>query len=557
MPEATRRGFLSAAASALVPPLRDGPAARRRPNVLVILTDDQGYGDLSLHGNPHLKTPNLDRIGREGVQFTQFHVCPVCSPTRSSFMTGRYNYRTGVVDTYLGRSMMYPDEVTVAEMLADAGYRTGIFGKWHLGDNYPLRAMDQGFQESLVLRGGGLAQPADAPGSTGYFDPILWRNGTEMKMRGYCTDVFTQAAVQFIETNRKDPFFAYVATNAPHDPLQVEDRWVKPFRDAGLPEHAAKVYGMLTNLDLNVGLLLGSLQRLGLERDTLVVFFTDNGPIGDNRYNAGMRGRKGTVYEGGIHVPCFMRWPGVINGDTKVDRLAAHIDLAPTILEACGVAKPAGVMFDGVSVWPLARRQKVEWADRTLFFQWHRGDEPQLWRDCAARNQRWKLVNGTELYDLAADPAESRDVSAGNAETVASLRAAYEAWFRDVSATRGYAPPRIVVGSEHENPTMLTRQDWRGPKAGWGPNDLGHWEIDIAREGNYEITLLFPAQTPAGEAEVVLNGQAVSEVVPIQDGDTTAKIGPLRLAAGKAALEPRLHYGAQTLGANYCVLRRL
>lgn len=546
-----RRSFLASAASA-APALLS--AKTKRPNVLVILTDDQGYGDLSLHGNPVLKTPHMDRIGREGVQFTQFHVSPVCSPTRSSFMTGRYNYRTRVVDTYIGRSLMDPGEVTVARMLGGAGYRTGIFGKWHLGDNYPLRATDHGFQEALLLHGGGLAQPADAPGSKGYFDPILWHNNQPVRTKGYCTDVITAAAIRFMEDNRRHPFFTYVAVNAPHDPLLVEDRYVKPYRDAGVPENTAKVYGMLANLDENVGKLLDSLTNLGLERDTMVIFFTDNGPYGA-RYNAGMRGAKGTVYEGGIRVPCFLRWPGVVKPGSTTDRLAAHIDLTPTILDACGVRKPDSVKFDGRSLLPLARGQNANWPDRTLFFQWHRGDEPQPFRDCAARNQRWKLVNGKALYDLESDPAEAKDVAADHPDIVAGLRAAYETWFRDVSSTRGFAPPRIVVGTEHENPTLLTRQDWRHPGEGWGT--LGHWEIEVAADGKYQFRLLFPPQAPTGEAEILLDGKPAAPVVPIPDQTAEITIGPLPLTKGKISLEPRLHFGAQTIGPEYCELRRI
>lgn len=538
----TRREFLAGTASLIGAAPRLDAQKTRRPNVLVIITDDQGYGDLSIHGNRHLKTPHMDRIGQEGVRFSQFHVSPVCAPTRSSLLTGRYNYRTGVVDTYLGRALMYPDEVTLAEMLGKAGYKTGIFGKWHLGDNYPLRAIDQGFQEALIHKGGGLAQPSDAPGSPGYFDPVLWSKGKEEKVKGYCTDIFTDAAMEFMEANKQKPFFAYVATNAPHDPLQVEDRYVRPFLEAKLPERVAKLYGMMVNLDENVGRLLGKVESLGLERDTLVVYLSDNGPAG-LRFNAGMRGTKGTVYEGGIRVPCFLRWPGAVKAGGRVDRLAAHIDLTPTILDACGVAAPSTVKFDGKSLMPLVRGEAAGWADRTLFFQWHRGDEPQAFRACAARNQRWKLVDGKELYDLEADPDEKSDVAEANPGVVAELRAAYEAWFKDVSATRGYAPPRMKLGTKHENPTMLTRQDWRGPRAGWKDGDLGHWEVEIARPGRYEFTLTFPPMEGAGEAEVVVGDSPVAERVAVAAKATTVKIGPVKLGAGRADIEPRLYVG--------------
>ncbi|MBL8296283.1 MAG: arylsulfatase, partial [Bryobacterales bacterium] len=376
----TRRSFLGATSAFAV----QTGKVRRPPNLLIVITDDQGYGDLSLHGNPHLPTPNIDRIGKEGVQFTQFQVCPVCSPTRSSLMTGRYNYRTGVVDTYLGRSMMYPDEVTLPEYLAKAGYRTGIFGKWHLGDNYPTRSIDQGFQESIVCNGGGVGQPSDPPGNS-YFDPILQHNGKGEKYQGYCTDIFFNEAMRWIGKNRRDRFFCYVATNAPHDPLTIGDGYVKPFQEKGLDETTAKTYGMVANLDENVGRMLAFLKKQGLERDTLVIFMTDNGPQRP-RFNAGMRGQKGTVYQGGIRVPSFWRWPGRLKPE-KVTRIAAHIDVLPTVLELAGV-KADGPRMDGRSLAPLLKGEEVDWADRTLFTQWHRGDEPELFRACAARNQR-------------------------------------------------------------------------------------------------------------------------------------------------------------------------
>ena len=223
--------------------------ASRRPNVVFLLTDDQGYGDLSIHGNPHIQTPAIDSLARDGAQFTQFHSSPVCSPTRSSLMTGRYNYRTGVVDTYIGRSIMRPDEVTLPQLMKTAGYRTGIFGKWHLGDHYPTRAMDRGFDESVVHYGGGIGQPADPPGGESYFHPILQHNGVAKRYEGYCTDVFFDEAMRFIETNRSRPFFTYVPANAPHTPLEVAEQWAEPFRKRGLADREARIYGMVANLD--------------------------------------------------------------------------------------------------------------------------------------------------------------------------------------------------------------------------------------------------------------------------------------------------------------------
>ncbi len=285
-------------------------AADLRPNVVVIMTDDQGYGDLGVHGNPKIKTPNLDAFTRQSVRLKNFYVSPVCSPTRASLLTGRYNYRTGVVDTYVGRSMMHPDEVTLAEMLASAGYRTGIFGKWHLGDNAPLRPIDQGFQQSLVLKGGGIGQPSDPPGGSSYFDPILQRNGKEERVKGYCSDIFAQALIDFVSQPGGEPFFAYLGFNCPHTPLLAPEPELamyramnldlKEFPQLGHPvpkgfaepaEMVARVYAMVTNIDTNVGKVLKALEAKAIAENTIVVFLTDNGPA-DVRFNAGLRGAR-------------------------------------------------------------------------------------------------------------------------------------------------------------------------------------------------------------------------------------------------------------------------
>lgn len=504
--------------------------ASRPPNVLLVLTDDQGYGDIGAHGNPVLRTPNLDRLRGESLWFDRFRVSPVCSPTRACLMTGRYNYRTGVVDTFQGRSMMHPDEVTLAEALSARGYATGIFGKWHLGDNYPLRPQDQGFEEVLVHRGGGIGQPSDPPGS-GYFNPVLQQNGRLAQFEGYCTDVFTDAALRFIETNRNRPFFAYLATNAPHVPLEIADRWVAPYLGGGLDERVAKVYGMVANADANVGRVLDRLAALGLDNDTVVVFLTDNGPqLPPERYNAGMRGAKGTVYEGGIRVPCFVRWPrGLPAG--RVDGAAAHIDLMPTLLAACGVPAPDGVAFDGRNLLPQLRRE-APWPDRALYFQWHRGDAPELFRNCAAVSGRYKLVEGRELYDLQTDPAEARDLAGDLPDVLARMREDCAAWFADVGATRGYAPPRIHLGTPHENPVVLTRQDWRGAE-GWRDNNVGWWEVEVARSGEYDVRVIGSPETAATAAHLRVG--AVELEGPVSGG--RERVFPARLDPGPARLE--------------------
>jgi arylsulfatase A-like enzyme len=534
----TRRRFLAASTAPLA-----RAASAPRPNVVLIITDDQGFGDVASHGNDKIRTPNMDRVAREGVQFTQFQVCPVCAPTRASLMTGRYNYRTGVVDTFLGRALMRPDEVTVAELLRGAGYRTGIFGKWHLGDNYPLRAMDQGFGTSVLLRGGGLGQPSDVPGGGGYFDPVLFRNGKAERFKGYCSDIYANEALTFIDRNAARPFFLYLATNAPHDPLQVAEELAAPYRRMGLDEQTAKTYAMVENADANIGRVLSRLESRGLAQNTIVIFMTDNGPQ-RARYNAGMRGVKGSVYQGGIRVPFFLRWPSVVTPGSKVDRIAAHIDVMPTLLEACGAHAPRHPI-DGRSLMPLLRNPGASWTDRTLFTQWHRGDAPEPFRNAAVRTQRWKLVEGKSLYDLSSDPAEKIDEAASQPEVVARLRGEYERWLQDVS-TRGYAPPRIAIGTRHENPVTLTRQDWRGPRAAWTPESLGHWEVAVAESAMYEVKARIAPRKEAARISWGLNGATLTAEAPA--GSEEVVLGRVRVPKGEGRVSAEVVSGGSTTG---------
>ena len=572
----TRREFLqtvatAAAATTATAMTAGGAEKRRRPNVLLMMTDDQGFGDLACHGNEVVRTPNLDRLYAESTRLSQFYVCPVCAPTRACLMTGRYNYRTGAIDTWVGRAMMHSEEVTVAEMLAKAGYRTGIFGKWHLGDNYPLRTIDQGFHESLVHNGGGIGQPSDPPNND-YFDPILQHNGKAVKAKGYCTDIFADAAIRFIEANRDRPWFVYLPTNAPHGPLTVAEKYYKPYLAKGVNEAVARVYGMVENIDENVGKLLRRLKDLKLEGNTIVIFLTDNGPaMGKSaRYNANLRGGKGSVYEGGIRVPCFLRWPGKLTAGRDVPTIAAHIDLTPTLLDACGAEKDPELRLDGISLMPLLLDEKIDWPDRTLFFQWHRGDVPELYRACAARNHQYKMVSAlrkpkgkkgaatakpaVELYDLLADPGEKRNIAAEKPAVLAKLRKQYEAWFKDVGSTRGYAPPRIHVGTIRENPTILTPQDWRGTDS-YAPGNLGHWLIHVGRTGRYEFRLDFTTVTQ--DAKVSLRLGKITLDANVKRGAGSVTLGPADVPAGDGKLEAWVAASGKKVGVRYLHVRKV
>jgi arylsulfatase A-like enzyme len=516
-------------------------SAADRPNIVLIMADDQGYGDVGIHGNQQLFTPHLDRFARDGVQLTRFYCSPVCAPTRASLMTGRYYYRSGVIHTSRGGAKMHGDEITLAELLKKAGYRTGIFGKWHLGDNYPMRPQDQGFDEVLVHRSGGIGQTPDKPNS--YFDPLLWRNGQPVKAKGYCTDVFTDAAIQFITANQDQPFFVYLPTNAPHTPLEVSDELADPFRKAGLSDTTARVYGMVKNIDDNVGRLLAKLDELKLRDNTLVIFLTDNGPQ-QNRYTAGLRGRKSTTYEGGIRVPCFVQWPARLKGGRSMDRIAAHLDLMPTVLAACGARAPADLKCDGVNLLPLLAGESTDWPERRLFFQCHRGLTPKRYQNCAVVTQRYKLVGspGTfssedfdpgdapefELYDLREDEGEQRNLAAAMPEKATELRTAYEAWFDDVRATRGFTPGLIILDAEKENPARLCRYqdgDWREGRS-------HGWTVRIERGGRYRLSIHRDDKQQAGTLHVTWQDKELS--APLASGRSSAEFD---LAAGEGVID--------------------
>ena len=567
------------------------PGDSARPlNIVLVMTDDQGYGDFGFTGNPVIETPNLDALAAQSAQVERFYVSPVCTPTRASLMTGRYNYRTRAIDTYIGRAMMEPEEVTVAEMLRDAGYATGIFGKWHLGDNHPMRAMDQGFEESLVHRGGGIGQPSDPPGGEGkYTDAVLFRNGQREETTGYCTDVYFDAAFEFIEraTLEGRPFFAYVPTNAPHGPFHdVPGDWLEYYRQVDLsaalpdPEQAsdevldrlARSYAMISNIDDNIGRLMARLAEMGLAEDTLLVFLDDNGPDRD-RYNAGLRGRKGSTLEGGIRSPLLVRWPGRLPaGEEPVDRIAAHIDIAPTLLDAAGAEPPAGLHLDGRSLLGLltGNGDAANWPDRTLYFQFHRGDEPKPLQAFGAVGQRYKLVHPSprgegdwqgelalELYDLEADPGESHNLINELPEVAAGMQDAYLEWFEDVSSTRpdNYAPPRIVVGTDHEPVTVLTRQNWRRDTddQGWRPTSQGHWLLSAQSDTAFDVEVRLVAGS-TGTLRLDIGDREVSQ--DLSPEQRTATFEDVAVVAGDFALSAAAGEGEERRGAHQVVLSR-
>jgi len=527
--------FLSIAMWSSVIP--DTQGEDTRPNVIVIMSDDQGGGDYGFMGNDIIRTPELDKIVSHSGLLTEFYVSPVCAPTRASLMTGRYNYRTRCIDTFLGRAMMDPDEITIAEYLRDSGYRTGIYGKWHLGDSYPMRPMDQGFEETLVHLGGGIGQPSDPFGAEGkYTDPTLFKNGVETPMKGYCTDIFFDGAINFITdcVSRDEPFFTYIATNAPHGPFHDVPRdlyeaykkvdfaplLIHPINETRKEveyDKLARIAAMITNIDQNVGKLRNALESLKVLDNTILIYLNDNGP-NTMRYVGDMRGMKTNVDDGGIRSPLVFHWPAQIKSPKVIKQVCAHIDVLPTILDACNVNVNHESKIDGRSFLPLIKDTKPDWPDRTLVLQAHRGNKPVRYHQFALHRGPWKLVHPTgfgkesfdgaprlELYHLNDDPRQKKNLAQQEPQTLKELTLAYDDWFNDVSSTRpnNYSPPRIVIGTEHEPNTTLTRQDWRHETGQpWGKDSNGHWLLHLPDPASFEIELLFTTPVTSGTAHI-------------------------------------------------------
>ena len=509
----SRRKFI-AAAGALPLAVRCGGGSQR-PNILLIMTDDQGWGDVGSHANPHLETPNLDRLAAAGARFERFYVDPVCAPTRASLLTGRYAARTGVHGVTRGRETMRRDEVTLAQILSGAGYATGCFGKWHNGAHYPYDPLGVGFDRFLGFCAGHW---------NNYFDTRLQRDDRMVRTEGYITDVLTDEALDFIETHAARPFFCYVPYNAPHSPWQVPDRYFEKYKAAGLDDVTACAYGMCENLDDNIGRLLEQLETLGLSSKTVVLFLTDNGPNSD-RYNGDMRGRKGSTHEGGVRVPLFVRWPGQIAAGKRIDQISAHIDLVPTLLDLCRIPLPAGPVLDGISLAPLLRGETDVLPERSIYTFWSgRG---------AVRTSKFRLVversGEVQLYDMEYDPEQRNDLADLQPSLARELESQYRHWLEKVTA-RGFDPVPIPIGHRkrpeavlpgHE--ALLVRDHGEGISYvganGWA-NDwitnwtrtaaYAYWPVEIVEPGRFRFTLMYacpPGDVGAGVALEVAGGR--------------------------------------------------
>lgn len=488
--------------------------ASGRPNVVVILTDDQGWGDLGIHGNRNVSTPRIDALAREGAQLRHFYVCPVCSPTRAEFLTGRYHPRGGVFSTSAGGERLDLDERTIAELFHEAGYATGAFGKWHNGTQHPYHPNARGFQEFYGFCSGHWGD---------YFDPMLDHNGEITAGSGYLPDDLTTRAMRFMEEQSAagKPFFVFLPYNTPHSPMQVPDAFYARFANAGLaqrgtladkedPDHTRAALAMCENIDWNVGRVLEHLRATGTADDTIVAYFCDNGPNGD-RWNGGMKGRKGSTDEGGVRSPLFIRWPRGILPGTVIEPVAGAIDLLPTLASLAGLELPAGLRLDGVDLSPLLAGGAPDWPERRLFSHWN--------GRVSVRTDRFRLDAAGELYDMVADPGQLRAVTLEQPQVARQLREAVAAWKRDVlSELRPNAPRPFPVGGG--SVTQLPARDAlahgglkrsnRFPNCSYFTNwrstgDALTFDVDVLAAGTYAVEVYYAC--PEGDVGSVLQLQ--------------------------------------------------
>lgn len=423
-----------------------------RPNVLVILTDDQGWGDLSINGNTNLSTPNVDRLAGDGAAFDRFFVCPVCSPTRAEFLTGRYHPRSGVYSTSAGGERMNLDEMTIAQTFKAAGYATAAYGKWHNGMQYPYHPTARGFDDYYGFCSGHWGN---------YFSPQLEHNGKLVKGDGFIINDLTNHAIRFIEEHKDGPFFVYLPLNTPHAPMQVPDRWWNNFKDMELamrhrdPEKENTPFtraalAMCENIDWNVGRLVQKLDELDLADDTIVLYFCDNGP-NSFRWNGGMKGRKGSTDEGGVRSPLFVRWPGKIEAGRKIPQIAGVIDLLPTLADLADIPVASKKPLDGVSLKPLLLGKPEGWKERMIFSHWR--------RRVSVRTQQFRLDLKGNLFDMTEDPGQYKDVSAQYPEVTQRLKAAVEDWKEEVLTGYDDDHRPFVIGHPDFKYTQIPARD--------------------------------------------------------------------------------------------------
>jgi arylsulfatase A-like enzyme len=494
--------------------------ANKNPNIIIVFTDDQGYGDLGYHGNPYLKTPNLDEFAAASLELTDFHVGTTCAPSRAGLMTGRNANRNNAWHTIAGCSILLEDEETMAQVFERNGYRTAMFGKWHLGDNYPFRPHDRGFQNAFYHGGGGVNQTPDYWNNT-YFDDTYFRNGKPEKTEGYCTDVWFDEAIGYIGKTEEEPFLLYLAPNAAHSPFNVPEKYAKMYADTPLTDAQKRFYGMVTNIDDNFGKLVSYLQRTGKFENTILIFATDNGTdrgISVNAdgeavgFNAGLRGKKGSHYDGGHRVPFFISWPkGDILQKQKIEELTAHVDLLPTLADLAGIDFKPKKPLDGTNMATIFRGKEKN-KERMLVIDTQRNQWPEKGRNPCVMSTGWRLVNGNELYYTANDPGQENDIAEKHPEIVKKMQAFYDDWWSDIQSGIRYA--EIPLGDATANPATITVHDMHTEGAiPWNQVQIrkgeyfpeGYYSINVVEDGQYEFRLYrYPP-----ESALALNAEAV------------------------------------------------
>ncbi len=594
----------------------------KQPNVIIIMTDDQGYPELSIHGNPILKTPNLDKFAEKSVRFGNFHAAPMCAPTRGQLMTGMDAATNGLVNVSSGRAFLKPELPTMGNFFMANGYSTGVFGKWHLGANYPYRPQDRGFEESVWFSSSHIGSVSDYWGND-YFDDTYWHNGAREKYNGYCTDVFFGEAKKFIESSIEEekPFFAYIPTNTPHGPLvakeediealeKLYDKSTFPKKSDDLKPSLVKYLAMIRNIDINVGSLLKFLEKKGVRENTIVVFLTDNGSTkGHSYFNAGMRGMKTELWDGGHRVPCFISWPigDFKNIGTEISGLTQVQDILPTLVDLCDLNKPTPVAFDGISLAQVLKGEEQISEDRMLFINYSRmpnfinypaphGQTLVKKEGAAVLWKGWRLLECRELYNLETDPLQENNVYMQNLGVVKEMETELDIWWDRVKEDIN-EPQKIIIGAENENPSFLTACDWldvfidQQPQVSRGVQKNSYWCLDVAQEGDYEIELRrWPKETnspiagkctmidrngniggtalPIGSASIYIGGmelRTLSEKTPYGFEGLTKEVSPddkaitfdVHLKPGPIYLHTFFHIKGQgTIGAYYAYVTR-
>lgn len=489
--------------------------SRRTPNVILILTDDQGIGELGSHGNPWIQTPNIDTFYKQSVRLTDFHVNPVCTPTRAAIMTGRYPINNGAWATYKGRDALSEGAYIMAQLFQQNGYKTGIFGKWHLGDNYPVRPTDLGFDVAIHHKAGGVGELSDYWGNN-YFNDVYYVNNEPQQFEGYCTDVWFQEATKFIEANKERPFFVYLPTNAPHSPFYVEEKYAKPYQHLkGKEILNPEFYGMITNIDENFGKLEKFLKKNKLADNTILIFMTDNGTSdgiskdGKIGYNMGLRGKKNDRTEGGHRVPFFIRWKdGKVKGGWDINEVTAHVDLLPTLAGLCNLKIEDNVKLDGLDFSPLLLGKSKELSERSVFVH-----SRQDWRTpldientCIIKND-WRLVKGTELYDIEKDRMQLNNLADKHPEIVQELLADNDDFLKETKTNHEYNEfPTAIIGDSNQEEIKLTIQHaigddlpiWKSEQVSEGKRNQNNTHaIQVEKDGFYNISCRrWPKENP-------------------------------------------------------------